>query len=236
MRVMITRPREDAEALAGRLAEDGIESLIEPLLEIIPRAGETLDLDDVQALMLTSANGARALGRATDRRDLAVYAVGPATAAAARAAGFTTVATAGGDVEALSRLAEAELDAAGGALLHVSGRDVAGDLAGRLTAAGFEVRRAVLYEARTVSALSEAAVSALSRDRIDAVLLFSPRTAASFVRLSQQASLALDRVRALCLSPAVAQQAEAASWGAVAVAARPEFDALLALIEIPPGD
>ena len=104
MRVMITRPREDAEALAGRLAEDGIESLIEPLLEIIPRAGETLDLDDVQALMLTSANGARALGRATDRRDLAVYAVGPATAAAARAAGFTTVATAGGDVEALSRL------------------------------------------------------------------------------------------------------------------------------------
>ena len=92
MRVMITRPREDAEALAGRLAEDGIESLIEPLLEIIPRADEPLDLDNVQALMLTSANGARALGRATDRRDLALFAVGPATAAAARSAGFATVA------------------------------------------------------------------------------------------------------------------------------------------------
>ena len=42
--------------------------------------------------------------------------------------------------------------------------------------------------------------------------------------------------RALCLSPAVAQQAEVVPWGGVAVAARPDQDALLALIETSPGD
>ena len=235
MRVMITRPREDAEALAGLLAERGIESLIEPLLEVIPDPGRSLDLDHVQALLVTSANGARALALASARRDLAIFAVGPATAQAARAAGFASVATAGGDVEALSRLVEAELDTAAGALLHVSGRAVAGDLAGRLEDSGFEVLRAVLYEARAVSALSQAAQSAFTEGKIDAVLLFSPRTATSFVRLATKASLALDRVRALCLSPAVAHRAEAVTWGAVAVAARPEQDALLALIETPSG-
>ena len=132
MRVMITRPREDAEALAARLAERGIGSLIEPLLEISPLAAQPLDLDSVQALLLTSANGARALAGATDKRDLAVFAVGPATAAAARHAGFLSVVTADGDVAALSDLVAARLDAAAGALLHVSGSAVAGNLAGRL--------------------------------------------------------------------------------------------------------
>ncbi len=236
MRVMITRPRADAEALAALLAERGIETLIEPLLEIVAIAGRALDLEAVQALLLTSANGARALAETTDRRDLALFAVGPATAAAARAEGFASVATAGGDVAALSRLVEARLDKSAGVLLHVSGSAVAGDLAGRLTAAGFATRRAVLYEAQPSSALSDAAVAAIAEGRIDAVLLFSPRTAASFVRLAGQASLALGRLRALCLSPAVAQHAETAPWGEIAVAARPELDALLALIHGPAKD
>ena len=236
MRVMITRPREDAEALAARLVERGIESLIEPLLEISPLAAQPLDLDSVQALLLTSANGARALAGATDKRGLAVFAVGPATAAAARHAGFTSVVTADGDVAALSRLVAARLDAASGALLHVSGSAGAGNLAVRLEAAGFEARHTVLYEARPAGALSEAAIAALAGGRINAVLLFSPRTAESFVRLCRQASLALERVRALCLSRAVARRAEAVPWGEVAVAARPDQDALLALIRNPPGE
>jgi uroporphyrinogen-III synthase len=236
MRVLITRPRPDAEALAALLRERGIESLIEPLLEIIPTPVPALDLDDVQALLLTSANGARALAHKTDRRDLVVFVVGPATAATARDAGFADVTVADGDVAALADLVESRLDAAGGALLHVSGSAVAGDLAGRLGCVGFEVRRAVLYEARPATALSDTAMAAIAQGDIDSVLLFSPRTAESFVRLSRQASLALDGLRALCLSPAVADQAEATPWGEIAVAARPDQDALLALIQTPPGD
>ena len=70
MRVMITRPRADAERLAALLDDRGIESLIEPLLEITFNADPPLDLDGVRALLLTSANGARALGAATARRRL----------------------------------------------------------------------------------------------------------------------------------------------------------------------
>ena len=232
MRVLITRPREDAEALAATLAARGIEGLIEPLLEIQPLTTGDLDLTGVQAVLLTSANGARALARTGARRDLPIFAVGAATAEAAGEAGFNRVDAAGGDVAALAALAGARLDPAAGPLLHVSGSAVAGDLTGRLEAAGFAVRRAVLYAAHPVAALSAGATAALAGDAIDAVLLFSPRTAKWFVRLAREASLtaALGDVRALCLSAAVAGEAGAVVWREVAVAARPDQDALLALI------
>ncbi len=230
MGVLITRPRHDAEAVARVLATRGVESLIEPLLEItnLPRAA--LDLDGVQAVLLTSANGARALAQATTRRDLTVLAVGPTTAAAASDAGFTQVETAAGDVKALAGLAVAGLAPNDGPLVHVSGSAVAGDLAVHLAANRFTVRRAVLYQARPVAALSPAAAAALNGGAIHAVLLFSPRTAASFVRLAGESSVALAGLRALCLSRAVADQAAAASWGAIEVAARPDQESLLALV------
>lgn len=232
MRVLITRPREDAGPLAERLAGMGVDSLIEPLLEIryLPAAG--LDLDGVQALLVTSANGARALARATDRRDLPVYAVGDGSARAAGAAGFARVESAAGDVEALAALVVARLDPGAGRVVHVAGSAVAGDLAGRLAAAGFAAERAVLYEARQARALSAACVAALRAGGLDAVALFSPRTAAGFVRLAREAGVAeaCAGLEALCLSEAVAERAATLAWRRVRVARRPDLDSFLDLL------
>ncbi len=235
MRVMITRPREDALVVAKELAAQGVETIVEPLFEIVPRVANDLDLDGAQALLLTSANGVRALAAASPRRVSPILAVGEATAAAARAAGFARVEAAGaaaGDVVALAALAEKRCDPRAGALVHVCGSVVAGDLAGRLAARGFTVRREVLYEARPAAALSGAAVTALSQGAVDAVLLFSPRTAKAFVRLAEEAGVraALGLVEALCLSPAVGEAAGAVAWREVRVADRPNQAALLALV------
>ena len=61
MRVLITRPREDAEPLAGLLAERGYECFVEPLLEVDFTRARGADLPPHAAMLLTSANGARAL-------------------------------------------------------------------------------------------------------------------------------------------------------------------------------
>ncbi len=232
MRVLITRPEEDARPLAERLAARGIETLVEPLLIIVPVAGAELDLDGVQALLVTSANGARALARASARRDLPVYAVGEASGARARALGFAAVRSAGGDVEALADKVIAELDPGAGTLVHVAGSALAGDLAGRLGGAGFEARRTVLYEARTVATLSPDCLAALEGGSLDAVLLFSPRTAASFVRLAGQAAVAhcCREVAALCLSEAVAGAAAKLDWRRLEVASEPTAESLLDLL------
>lgn len=233
MRVLVTRPEDDAAPLVAALARRGIAAVVAPLLTIVPRAGAALDPAGAQAILVTSANGARALGRLTARRDLPVLAVGAASAEAARGAGFPDVRAAGGDVATLARLAAATLDPRGGALVHVAAGALAGDLAGDLARAGFRVERVVAYDARPATALPEAARGALAEGRIDAVLLFSPRTAAAFVDLAAKAGLApaLARVDAVCLSAAVAVRAATVAWRAVRVAARPDTEALLAALD-----
>jgi len=229
MRLLITRPRDDAEALARELAGRGIESLIDSVLSVADVDGPAPDLAGVQALLITSANGVRAFARCSKERGVAVYAVGDASARAARELGFTTVASAAGDVEALAHLVTSALDPAGGALVHVAASHVAGNLSAMLGDAGFEVRRHVLYEARAAEALGRETRNALRDGVLDGVLLYSPRTAEAFARLVTAAGLsgALRGVDAYCLSEAVAGEIRGLPWRTVIVAPRPDQDALL---------
>ncbi|WP_264665298.1 uroporphyrinogen-III synthase [Azospirillum fermentarium] len=243
-RLLITRPAEDAAPLAARLAAAGFITLVEPMLEMVWLDGPEPEVEDVQALLFTSANGVRAFTRRTGRRDRPVLAVGDATARAARDAGFVRVESAAGDVHALAGLVRERCTPTGGVLLHVAGTTVAGDLAGMLAQHGFAVRRLSLYDARPSRRLTPATIAALtgdsSDDRLDGVLIFSPRTARSFVSLVAEAGH-ISRCRTVdvyCLSPAVAEAvctcpSGPVSWRRVQVAARPDQDALLALLGAP---
>jgi uroporphyrinogen-III synthase len=238
---LITRPQEDAEALSACLIGKGYGVLIEPMLEIERLPTAVPDLTGTQGLLFTSANGVRACGSVAADVSLPVYAVGAATAAAARDVGFATVWSAGGDVAALAKLVIERCDPMAGSLLHIAASDRAGDLSGLLALAGFTVRRAVLYRARAATVLSAATTGALAVGAIDAVLLFSPRTAKTLTTLVATAGLleACQSVAAVCLSTAVAEVATAPvanasvpiSWRAVRVAERPDQEALLTALE-----
>lgn len=240
MRLLVTRPREDADFFAAALAARGIETMIEPMIEIVDLPGPPLTRQDAQAVLFTSANGVRALQR-RNRGDLSpfielpVLAVGDASAKAARAAGFRRVESAAGDADALAALVTARLSPGDGPLLHIAGSQVAGDLAGRLTEAGFTVRRAAIYDARKATVLSAGTLEGLRQHRIDAVTFFSPRTATAFVTLCGDSGALplLAGTVALCLSRAVALAASAAVWRAVVVAPRPDQDALLGCLGDP---
>ncbi len=160
-----------------------------------------------QGVLLTSANGARALARLVPWRDLPIWAVGEASAAEARRLGFVTVQAAGGDVAALAGLVGEKLDPRAGKLLHVAATRLAGDLAGLLAAQGFSVDKAVLYEAEAARDLSPALRTLANEGGLDLALFFSPRTAATFVTLARGRldPEALRATSALALSPAVAE-------------------------------
>lgn len=232
-RLLLTRPRAQSEALAELLRPLGVESLIEPLLEIHFFASTGLDLTGVQALLVTSGNGIEALAAACSRRDIPLYVVGAGSAAAARAAGFTKIMSAGGDSDALAMLVQTQLDPAAGALLHIAGATIAGDLDRQLTNAGFVFFRKTLYEARPVVALSPACREALKIGGLDGVAFFSPRSGATFVRLAAAEGLAAAcvRLQAFCLSAAVREQVVGLPWCAVEVAAAPSQAALLELLQ-----
>lgn len=233
MHILVTRPAEDADGFAAALAARGHRASIDPMLVVHRLEGPALDLTGAQALVMTSANGIRAFAARDANRTLPVYAVGDATARAARDAGFRSVTSATGDVGALAALVVGRLDPDKGAVFHAAAGQVAGDLGGALTKAGFDYRREVLYETLPATALKPETVAAFQGGSIDAVALFSARTAATFAGLAAAAGIekALARVRALCLSQAVAKAVGGLPWAAVAVAARPDQDSLLAVLD-----
>jgi uroporphyrinogen-III synthase len=231
---LLTRPRPDSKHLATLLRRQGIDSLIDPVINILPLADAALPpLAPIQALLLTSANGVRALaallGAPPVGRDKPLLAVGAATAETARAAGFHNIESAGGDVQTLAALAAKRLNPTDGPLLHIAGSRIAGDLAGLLGQQGFDVQRQGLYQAEASTALAAATKCALENGKIHMVLFFSPRSARGFVKLIIGAALesALAQVSAICLSKAVADEAGKLTWRNIRVAAEPQQAALL---------
>ena len=234
MRLLITRPEQDAGPLAAMLAERGHSALIEPLISIVPEPGAVIPEKSYQAVLVTSANGVRALAatRGVDRvEDCRVLAVGKASAEASREAGFGHVEDASGDLQDLVRLVDETCAQSHGPLLYAAGRVVSGDLKAMLEAEDYEVDRVVLYDAVPADRLSSATLSALRAGEIDGVLHFSPRSARIWAQVAPRD--AGDLVH-YCLSQAVAD----ALWdeldgpaGPVRVAPRPNQDALIALID-----
>jgi uroporphyrinogen-III synthase len=70
--------------------------------------------------------------------------------------------------------------------------------------------------------------TALQEGALDAVMFFSPRTARIFCALAD--GLPTRDLAALCISPATAKALEPMVFTRVAVAARPNQEAMLALI------
>ena len=231
MHLLITRPGDDGARLAETLRQMGHDPILEPLLTIRNFDGPALDLAGVQAILATSANGVRAIAGRTPERIIPLFAVGDATARVAKEAGFLDVSSASGDVDALAAVVREKLDPAKGPLVHVAGSEVAGDLAGQLGAAKFTVRREVLYESESAYSLSPSTIAAIKEERIDGVLAYSPRTAATLARLIRKARLVRDcrRIELLCLSQAVADAANDIPWAKTRIAAAPTQEAMLAL-------
>jgi uroporphyrinogen-III synthase len=230
--VLLTRPRLDAEETARLLAAQGIEAVIAPLIEIGDIPGVSVDLAAVQAILATSANGVRALARATQERNTPVYTVGDASARVAADCGFTDVTSARGDVGALAALVRMKLDPLAGALVHVTGSAVAGDLGAELASIQFVVRRSQLYCSQTVDALPAEARQALQTGAIDTVLFYSPRTAARFAKLVAEADLEKNcrQLIACCLSTAVAKALAALTFAEIRIAEAPNQDCLFAVL------
>lgn len=234
MRLLVTRPDEDASPLMAALEAMGHQAFHMPLLRVQHLSGVMIPSVAWQALLVTSANGVRALAAheaVAGLLSVPVVAVGEASAAAARAAGFVHVTASGGDVVRLAETVKDLLRPEGGALLHIAGTVLAGDLKGVLEAQGFSVERAVLYEAQVATQLPPEGCQLIAEGGIDGVLLFSPRTAATFVSLVQAAGLEgqMAGLCAFCLSQAVADALAPLTFAQVAVSAEPSQDALLAL-------
>lgn len=228
--VWITRTEPGATATAGRVRDLGLEPLIAPLLAVRPLAFSLGDLSDIAALAFTSAQAPalfiEGLGpSAPSLLSRPVFAVGNATAQAARAAGFSAVTSAEGDVAALARLIGAQSPSPAGAVLHPSAVQAAGDLAGDLAALGIRARTLAVYETGEVDPWPQIAPHLPA---LEAVLVHSPRAGrALFAFLARHPA---PNLRVFALSEAAGAPLKGVNRAGQAIAPFPNDASLLSLL------
>ena len=230
MKVLVTRPVDDAAGFSDLLELHGMTVALAPVMEIVPVDEALPPMTGVSHLVFTSANGVRAFVAVSNGREWPAFVVGPSTATEARRHGFRIAGVDKSTVESLARLISKEV-ASPACLLHVAGSHRAGNLGALLAASDVKVKRVVLYEARPVAALQETVRQQFQNGEIDAVTLFSPRSARLFMDLIERAGLEkyTDLVVFACLSQAVA---DALPTGlSKCVAERPEQSAMIDILK-----
>lgn len=230
--MLVTRPEPEAGETAGRLAALDIETEILPLLERKTLFGSLPEAAGFAAMALSSANALAALderGVIENFHGLKVFAVGHKTAETAWKHGFADVVSADG---ALGDLAELLIHAGlQGPVFYPAARDQSGDLAKSLAPHGVMVVTARVYEMNDVEALDEDIVARLASGAFGAVLFYSRRTAAAFVkRAAPKVSREVaTRLGMLCLSEAVAEPLVAARFVRVGLADYPSEEGMMGL-------
>jgi len=199
--IWITRAEPGASDTAERVAAHGHRAVVAPLLALERLPAPYIDLHDVKALAFTSANAVRAFAAASPERDFRVFAVGAATATAAKAAGFRALLSGDGDVAALTaRIATRKLELKGGVVLHPGALQPAGDLVGALAHVGIEARALPLYDS-VAAPLAPEFLATLPE--LDIVMLHSPKAARILAKVLRKHPA--PQLRAFCLSAAVAR-------------------------------
>jgi uroporphyrinogen-III synthase len=235
MRLLVTRPEPDAGRTAEALRLLGHEVIVSPLFAFRPLTDRPLPVRRFQAVVVTSANGVRALAAHPDRERLAhlpLFAVGDATALEARRADFAEARSAGGAAGDLIRLLVEDCRPADGPLLYVAGEARAADLEGPLAEAGFAVQTAVLYRMEPL-ALSREALAALRDGALEGILLYSQRTASALALALRAADLVplAPEIACFCLSQPVSRPLRAIAAGPVVVAKAANQISLFAAVE-----
>ncbi|MBK8197442.1 MAG: uroporphyrinogen-III synthase [Acidobacteria bacterium] len=174
--VIVTRAEPGAAETAGRITEFDLTPIVSPMLRVVETGFDPAEADGVQHLVFTSANGVSAIRSSGLPRTLRAWCVGPSTAAAARAAGFTDVVEGDGNADDLAaRILAAKPD---GRLLHIANADAAGNLVAVLRAGGYDARFAAPYRTEAVPSLSAQALAVLEAGPA-LILLHSAKAAAA---------------------------------------------------------
>ena len=211
-RLVVLRPEPGASATVERARALGLDAFAMPLFEVEPIAWEAPDPRQFDSLLLTSANAARHGGGGLERlRDLPVYAVGEATAAAARDAGFEI---AGEGTNGIERLLETIPP--GARLLHLCGEHRTATSAERIMAIP-------VYRARELLPPVD-----LSEIAGQVVAVHSPRAGRRLAELVGQAGIDRATIRVAAISDAAAAAA-GGGWAGCEAADAPHEAALLAL-------
>lgn len=241
MRVLITRPENRSGGTIVKLEQLGHDAvsfpLFAPVHDIAAAAAALATPHD--ALAMTSAEtvrGLSALGPVlSPHLATRVFAVGKATARAAREAGFTDVVASGGGGVDLANLVLDRHARSGSPrlpLLYLAGEKRMGRFEKALAESGMDCVVAETYRMEPVAYTIEQQQALLVERKADAVMLYSREAALAFFGLGifDVSREAIRRTLFLCLSRTVAEAVPEELANSAVVSDNPDEDELIDLL------
>lgn len=218
--IILTRPVDQNDRFEADLRAAGVENPIikSPVTRIDPIVAPVSYSDD-QPVIFTSANAVR---YAPGGSGIA-WCVGDKTAGVAAAKGWQARSVSG-DAEQLFQRICADLDAVKGqvSLCHLCGKETRGDLAARLTQAGFLTKQVQVYE-QSEEPLTQAAFDAACGPIPAIFPVFSPNSSMRLVGQLPQDR----RADFVAISPAVAKALPAAMVNRLRIAEKPDAQSVI---------
>ena len=227
--VLLTRPIFDSENLAPRIEAMDADILISPMIEIKEYDFHVLNLDEYDAICVTSANALRIFGQKSDERDIKIYCVGESTAFEAQKMEFKDILSANNSAESLFNLI---IDEKPCKVLYLSAKEPSFPLKERFEEVGIVCDVVVTYENKLIDVITEETKGALQSGHIDFVLFYSKKSAENFMTIIERDNLedTLKSIKALCLSDGMVESLQAKHWAEYAVCDVSNGDGMMNLL------
>ena len=204
MHILVTRPGQQSKSTLKALEKLGHSGAIQPLLEISQLANP-IPTGPFGGLIITSSNAlpplsSHAAGHHLEH--LHVLTTGKASADATQRHGFASVDHMSGSALDLVEHVPAWMQkhAIKGKLLYPCAETTAHDLKALLKIKNIDCESWPVYRAQPVGQLSSAIKQELVNEKFDGVLLYSQRTAHTFVQLMRHNNIAMKGLRAYAMS------------------------------------
>ena len=215
MNILITRPLIDSEDLMGKLFSLGHKIIHMPTLKITKANLKSINPENYVAFIFTSANAIRNLSLIKTDKNMLCFCVGAITEKIARQQGYHNTISAGGTVNALKNLIinSENLDKKK-ALAYICGDNLSSELDLELQNEGFQIEKIVNYTSEKINELSEDTNKLIRTHPPDIILVYSKRSAESFIELAEKYSLKglMTDSRVMCISEKVLNVLKKAGW------------------------
>ncbi len=215
MNILITRPLIDIEDLMGKLFSLGHNIIHVPTLKISSAGLNPINPEKYNAFIFTSANAIRNLKLSKVDSKKLCFCVGSITEKIVRQQGFVNTISAGGTVNALKNIIinSENLDKKK-ILAYVCGDNISSNLDQELLEEGFRIEKIINYTSKKIDVLNEDTNKLIKSHPPDIILIYSKRSAESFIELTKKYSLnaLMTGSRVMCISEKVLSVFKEAGW------------------------
>tara|TARA_Y100001958_G_C21232235_1_gene558080 strand:- start:499 stop:1200 length:702 start_codon:yes stop_codon:yes gene_type:complete len=215
MNILITRPLIDAEDLMGKLFSLGHKIIHMPTLKILPAKVKPINPEEYDAFIFTSTNAIRCLKLLKVDKNKLCFCVGSITEKIVRQQGYNNTISAGGTVNALKNIIiQSENLDKKKTLAYICGDNISSELDIELKNEGFLVEKIINYTSEKIKELNENTNKLIYDHPPDIILVYSKRSAESFIELAKKYSLkgVMTESTVMCISEKVLKVFKKSGW------------------------